>query len=358
MPPTLTGFVTVTRILDLTPAIKRLVDASISGKFVVGKDSIPIGTPPAQAGTMVERVLPTHPQMHLVVDDPPVIGGTPPEMLYAGAGVAGVGLLLFSIGLFTGKASADPGTTRSTAGRPIAQGTPTLPSNDAYVSGVSHDTSPGATIGRWEVVKRLGSGGMADVYLARSKGEAGFEKLVALKVMHPHLARNERAVEHFLDEARHAATVHHPNVVAIQDLGKIGNDYAIVMEYVDGVDLERLLMSARSGMRPVPIDVGLGILRRICDGLHAAHTASASDGTPLGIIHAATSRARTCWSRAAGRRQGRRLRHREGGEPIASHRRRRDQGHAVDDGARAARRRSGRRARGCLFGRPRSASRS
>src|SRR6185437_1537483 len=105
--------------------------------------------------------------------------------------------------------------------------------------------NPGSSLGRWEIMKRLGSGGMADVYLARARGEAGFAKQVAVKVMHPHLARNERAVEHFLDEARLAAQISHPNVVQIQDLGKIGNDYVIVMEYVDGVDLERLLASAR-----------------------------------------------------------------------------------------------------------------
>jgi serine/threonine-protein kinase len=140
-------------------------------------------------------------------------------------------------------------------------------------------------IGRWEVVRQLGSGGMADVFLARARGDAGFEKLVAIKVMHPHLARNQRAVDHFLDEARLAARITHANVVAIQDLGKIGDDYAIVMEYVDGVDLERLLMAARTGSRPVPVAVGLGILCRICDGLSAAHKATASDGTPLGIIH-------------------------------------------------------------------------
>jgi serine/threonine-protein kinase len=140
-------------------------------------------------------------------------------------------------------------------------------------------------IGRWEVVRRLGSGGMADVYLAQARGDGGFEKLVAIKVMHGHLARNQRAVDHFLDEARLAARIHHPNVVAIQDLGKIGNDYVIVMEYVEGVDLERLLASARAGQRPVPFAVALGILCRICDGLDAAHRATAPDGTPLGIIH-------------------------------------------------------------------------
>jgi serine/threonine-protein kinase len=126
---------------------------------------------------------------------------------------------------------------------------------------------------------------MADVFLARYRGEAGFEKLVALKVMHAHLARNTRAVELFLDEARLAARVVHPNVVQIQDLGKIGTDYVIVMEFVEGVDLEKLLMSARAGGRQVPLPVALGILRRICDGLNAAHRAVAADGTRLNIVH-------------------------------------------------------------------------
>ncbi len=118
--------------------------------------------------------------------------------------------------------------------------------------------------------------------------------------MHAHLARNDRAVAHFLDEARLAARVVHPNVVAIQDLGKIGDDYVIVMEFVDGVDLEKLLASARNGQREVPVDVGLGILCRICDGLHAAHQATAPDGSPLGIIHRDVNSANVLVSRQGG----------------------------------------------------------
>jgi eukaryotic-like serine/threonine-protein kinase len=178
--------------------------------------------------------------------------------------------------------------TKYSAQHSVAAGTP-MPVAGATGPGPTviapQELGPGAMIGRWEVIRRLGSGGMADVYLAASKGEAGFEKTVAIKVMHPFLARNPRAVDHFLDEARLAARISHPNVVAIQDLGKIGNDYVIVMEYVDGVDLERLLASARIGQRLVPVDVGLGILCRICDGLHAAHRATAPDGSALGIIH-------------------------------------------------------------------------
>jgi serine/threonine protein kinase len=166
-----------------------------------------------------------------------------------------------------------------------ASGTPSPVDPAASASIVPSSVGAGSMIGRWEVVRRLGSGGMADVYLAQAKGDGGFEKLVAVKVMHGHLARSQRAVDHFLDEARLAARIHHPNVVAIQDLGKIGNDYVIVMEYVEGVDLERVLLSARAGQRQVPVPVALGILCRICDGLDAAHRATAPDGTPLGIIH-------------------------------------------------------------------------
>src|SRR5690606_35478562 len=85
-----------------------------------------------------------------------------------------------------------------------------------------------------------------------------------------------------------------------QDLGKIGNDYVIVMEYVDGVDLERLLASARSAQRLVPIDVGLGIVCRICDGLNAAHKALAPDGTPLNIVHRDVKSANVLVSRQGG----------------------------------------------------------
>jgi len=175
-------------------------------------------------------------------------------------------------------------TQLSQHGVPAAGTAPPVdPSGSTQI--VTANIGAGAMIGRWEVVSRLGSGGMADVYLAQAKGDGGFEKLVAIKVMHSHLARTQRAVDHFLDEARLAARIHHPNVVAIQDLGKIGDDYVIVMEYVDGVDLERLLTAARAGQRPVPLAVALGVLCRICDGLDAAHRATSPDGEPLGIVH-------------------------------------------------------------------------
>jgi serine/threonine-protein kinase len=284
------GYVMVSRPLDLQPAIDKLAAAGLTGRFQLDATSIPVGNMPA--GAMVhEEPLPSQPDFKLVVAVPPKVSGMPVGVLGAGIGGALLGLVLMIAGMMTGKkqAAAAPslGTAQTQLGTvpPVAAGTPSPVGISGGATVGPNDLGPGAMIGRWEIIKRLGSGGMADVYLAHSRGEAGFEKQVAIKVMHPHLARNERAVEHFLDEARLAARISHPNVVQIQDLGKIGNDYVIVMEYVEGVDLERLLASARFAQRQVPIDVGLAILTRICDGLNAAHRATASDGTPLNLIH-------------------------------------------------------------------------
>ncbi len=153
-------------------------------------------------------------------------------------------------------------------------------------------------VGRFTIVKSLGTGGMAEVYLARSAGEAGFEKLVALKVMHRHLSQIKEIVDHFLDEARLASGLHHPNIVQIYDLGKAGDDYYIALEYVDGRDLESLLAGCRARGAPVPLRVAMTILRKICDGLEAAHTATASDGKPLDLVHRDVKTANVLLSKA------------------------------------------------------------
>jgi serine/threonine-protein kinase len=123
------------------------------------------------------------------------------------------------------------------------------------------------------------------VYLARATGEAGFEKAVALKVLHANLAQRQDVVAYFLDEARLASGLIHPNIVQIQDLGLAGNAYYIAMELVDGADLDRLLTASRAAGQLVPVAVALTVLRKMCDGLHAAHTAVASDGQPLALVH-------------------------------------------------------------------------
>ena len=144
---------------------------------------------------------------------------------------------------------------------------------------------PGGRFGRYKLLKQLGAGGMAEVYLATISGEAGFEKQVALKIMHASLASQEKVVDLFLDEARIVSRLTHPNIVQISDLGKDGNDYFIAMEFVDGWDLDKLVRTARARGEHVPLRVGLTVLRKICDGLHAAHTAVDAEGKPLELVH-------------------------------------------------------------------------
>jgi len=307
------GYLSVTRPLELAPSIKQLVAAGIAGKFVINGKELPIGVMPARARTR-EQPLSSQDGAKIVVAESPPHAVLSVPTLVGGVGAAVIGLLLLVIGMMgkekaTGSltrlfkalptqptapppsTSASQPTTFANAHTQLSQhniaeaGTPSPGDSGSGAQIVSSNLGPGAMIGRWEIVRRLGSGGMADVYLAQAKGDGGFEKLVAIKVMHSHLARTQRAVDHFLDEARLAARIHHPNVVAIQDLGKIGNEYVIVMEYVEGIDLEKLLSSARAGQRQVPLEVALNILCRICDGLDAAHQATSPDGTPLGIVH-------------------------------------------------------------------------
>jgi len=140
-------------------------------------------------------------------------------------------------------------------------------------------------IGRYEVLHRLGHGGMATVYMARATGSAGFEKLVALKVIHPHLAAEPNLVEMFLDEARIAAQIHNPHVVEILDLGHERGDYYMVMEFVDGETLSALIRKLRATEEHLPLAVVLQILIDACEGLRAAHELRDGDGSPFGVIH-------------------------------------------------------------------------
>jgi hypothetical protein len=140
-------------------------------------------------------------------------------------------------------------------------------------------------IGRYSIIRRLGAGGMADVYLARAQGEAGFERLVALKVIQDEWVSNQKFVNHFLDEARLASNLSHPNIIAITDLGQEEGKYVIAMEFVDGADLELLVHGVTRRQAQVPISVALAIVRHICDGLHYAHMAVDSRGEPLHLVH-------------------------------------------------------------------------
>ncbi|MGE0791238.1 MAG: serine/threonine-protein kinase [Sandaracinaceae bacterium] len=137
-------------------------------------------------------------------------------------------------------------------------------------------------IGRYELLRRIGRGGMASVYLARIEGEAGFSRIYALKVMHPELASDPALVTMMLDEARLAARLTHPNTVSTLDVGVHEGAYFIAMEYVDGIALDRLLRR-KPGYRPhqLLVPIAIDALR----GLGAAHMLEGSDGEPLMLVH-------------------------------------------------------------------------
>lgn len=150
-----------------------------------------------------------------------------------------------------------------------------------------HDTeveeSPPRTLGEYSVVTRIARGGMATVFVGRKEGAAGFERIVAIKCCHPHLRENQAFRRMFLEEARLAAKIHHPNVVATLDVSD-GSPLYLVMEHVEGeslASLRRLTMA----YGPIPIEVTLRIIIDTLSGLHAAHECVDSDGVSLGLVH-------------------------------------------------------------------------
>ena len=138
---------------------------------------------------------------------------------------------------------------------------------------------------RYELLRPVARGGMAVVWLARVKGKLGFEKLVAVKTILPHLAKDESFRTMFLDEARIASRIRHPNVASMEDLGEDDGTLYMVLEWIHGDSLARLFDSAKKANRPVPLDVLLRILADACAGLHSAHELRGEDGRPLDVVH-------------------------------------------------------------------------
>lgn len=139
--------------------------------------------------------------------------------------------------------------------------------------------------GRYEASRVIARGGMATVYLGRAVADGGFERLVAIKVMHPHIAEQPEFEAMFLDEARLAASIRHPNVVATIDVSKTEESMFLVMDYVDGPALNRILRKLKENDRAIPIEVTLRILIDTLNGLEAAHTLRDAKGNPLNLVH-------------------------------------------------------------------------
>lgn len=141
------------------------------------------------------------------------------------------------------------------------------------------------TLGRYALFGEIASGGMATVHLARLIGSVGFARTVAIKRLHPHLAKDPDFVAMFLEEARLAARVHHPNVVSTLDVVQEDNELFLVMEYVAGESLSRLVRKTREAKGKIPPRFVLAMICQALEGLHAAHDATSERGAPLGLVH-------------------------------------------------------------------------
>jgi serine/threonine-protein kinase len=138
---------------------------------------------------------------------------------------------------------------------------------------------------RYDLLARLAQGGMAEIFLARAHALAGFERYVVLKRIRPEHGDDARWINMFLDEARLAAQLQHPNIAQVFDLGQIGGDYFYTMEYVHGADvLDILTRCGELGSR-VPLGVALAIIAGAAAGLAHAHVRCGANGKPLGIVH-------------------------------------------------------------------------
>ena len=323
----LAGLLTATTPADLDEVKADLLKRGVGGRLEVD------GSPLALADASPERAgeelswplsLPqgTRGEARLVLTG--MNGGLPPLALQGLGGLGALFIVLAMVIAFprpVGAASPSLPSASPTSSSSMAL----TPTEFAGPSIVRNATSPPASggaalalavavpaqrggrptrIGRYQILRQLGAGGMAEVYLARGEGEAGFEKLVALKVLQPALAVRPAVVEVFLDEARVAAGLNHPNIVQTHDLGRWGEDYFIAMEFIDGTDLSRLGEILRERGQLMPLPVAVAILRKLCDGLHAAHEALASDGGHLELVHRDVKAANVFVSRAGATKIG------------------------------------------------------
>ncbi|MCA9539333.1 MAG: protein kinase [Myxococcales bacterium] len=143
----------------------------------------------------------------------------------------------------------------------------------------------GSQFGPYQLIKRIAFGGMAEIHLAKTTGIGGFEKLLALKVIHPKFSEDQEFIDMLVDEAKIAVQLSHVNIGQIFDLGKIEGTYYIAMEFIDGKDLYQLLVKCSELEIQIPFDIIAFICIEMSAGLQYAHTKSDNYGRPLNLIH-------------------------------------------------------------------------
>jgi eukaryotic-like serine/threonine-protein kinase len=138
---------------------------------------------------------------------------------------------------------------------------------------------------RFELVERIGAGAFGEVFLANQVSGAGFSRAVALKLLHPDRFAEDDAARRIRDEARVLGRLHHPHIVTVLDLVRVDDQWAVVMEHVEGADLEHVLLALRKASRVLPAAAVLEIASRVADALDAAYNAEGPDGSALRVVH-------------------------------------------------------------------------
>ncbi|MGZ8830109.1 MAG: protein kinase domain-containing protein, partial [Thermoanaerobaculia bacterium] len=174
------------------------------------------------------------------------------------------------------------------AGENVSMSQPVFP--PAAVAAVQpaipeEEPTDGIRFGQYVLLERIASGGMAEVWKARMRGVEGFQKIVAIKKILPHLSDNQEFIEMFVDEAKLAAQLNHNNIVHIYDLGKIGNSFYIAMEYVDGHDLKSILKRANDRDSPLGVEIALFVASKVASALDYAHRKRDYDEKEMSLVH-------------------------------------------------------------------------
>ncbi len=139
--------------------------------------------------------------------------------------------------------------------------------------------------GKYHLIEKVATGGMAELFRAKLYGAGGFEKDLAVKKILPQLGQDQDFIQMFMDEAMITVTLNHGNIAQVLDFGEINGEYFLVMEYVDGVDLQNLLKRITEENEPIPTELAAYIVQEICKGLDYAHHKLGIDGQPLNIVH-------------------------------------------------------------------------
>ncbi len=139
--------------------------------------------------------------------------------------------------------------------------------------------------GKYTLIRKIGTGGMAEVFLARTSVAQGLNKTLVIKKIHTAYARSRQFVTMFVDEAKIALGLNHPNIIQVFDFGAVGDTYFLAMEYVEGMDLLKLLQEAAKARQRLPYGLAAYIVQQLAKGLDYAHRKADEFGTPLGIVH-------------------------------------------------------------------------